>query len=89
MKKIALTVVIAGIGFTVTALAAQQPSASEGERFLEQRCSACHSASKVKKVKKTGAEWEKTVTRMIGKGAKLSEKEKRILVDYLAATYKP
>jgi mono/diheme cytochrome c family protein len=89
MKKIVLTVMAAGIGFTVTALAAQQPSASEGAQLLEQRCSVCHSSSKAKHAKKTVGEWEKTVARMMNKGATLSEKEKKILVDYLAATYKP
>jgi hypothetical protein len=30
-----------------------------------------------------------TVTRMMGKGAKLSAEEKQILIDYLSETYKP
>ena len=38
---------------------------------------------------KAPEQWEATVTRMIGKGAKLSDEEKKTLVDYLGKTYKP
>jgi len=89
MKKIMLTAVAAGIGFTATSFAIQQPPAIGGAELLEERCSVCHSSSRPKTAKKTGEEWDATVTRMMGKGAKLSEKEKKTLADYLSATYKP
>jgi hypothetical protein len=34
-------------------------------------------------------QWEATVTRMVGKGAKLTIDEKKVRVDYLSKTYKP
>ena len=61
----------------------------DGAALLEERCSVCHPSSRPKSKQKTVAEWETTVTRMMGKGARLSETEKKVLVDYLGATYKP
>jgi hypothetical protein len=89
MKKIMLTAVAASIGFTLPSFATQQPPAPGGAQLLEQRCSECHSPARAKSAKKTAKEWQSTVTRMMDKGTKLSEQEKKILVDYLAATYKP
>ena len=61
----------------------------DGATLLDQRCSVCHSSDRPKSKKKTPDEWNATVTRMIGKGAKLSPEEKQLLVDYLSKTYKP
>jgi len=63
--------------------------ALDGATLLDTRCSACHSADKPKKEKETHEQWEKIVTRMISKGAKLTDAEKKVLVDYLAKTYGP
>jgi hypothetical protein len=70
------------------AIAAETP-APNGATLLETRCSVCHSADKPKQSKKTSQQWEQTVTRMISKGAKLTDDEKAMLVDYLAKTYGP
>ena len=64
-------------------------SVSDGKTLLEKRCSTCHSTSKVTNATKTRAEWEQTVTRMIGKGARLSDSEKAELVNYLAEIHGP
>ncbi len=61
----------------------------DGATLLETRCSTCHSADRAKQAKKTRDQWDQTVTRMIGKGAQLTETEKTALVDYLAKTYGP
>lgn len=63
--------------------------ALNGETLLETRCSVCHSADRTRQAKKTRAQWEQTVTRMIGRGAQLTEAEETVLVDYLAKTYGP
>lgn len=70
----------------------QAPSSTpalEGVTLLETRCSTCHSADRVKQAKETREQWGQTVSRMISKGAKLTEAEKAVLVDYLAKTYGP
>jgi len=61
----------------------------DGAKLLDERCSVCHKAERPKAAKKSLADWDKTVARMIGKGAKLSDQEKKALVEYLAKTYKP
>jgi cytochrome c5 len=71
-----------------TASPAQMP-AEDGAALLETRCSTCHSADRAKQVTKTRDEWDQTVSRMIDKGAQLTEAEKTVLVDYLTETYGP
>jgi cytochrome c5 len=71
------------------ALALAAPAKIDEVALLEERCSVCHKSERPKSAKKTRAEWEKTVTRMIGKGAKLSDEEKKALIEHLAKNYKP
>ena len=68
---------------------AQSPVTADGATLLQERCTACHTLSRVEQAKHTRAEWEQTVARMVGKGAKLSADEQTTLIDYLAETYKP
>lgn len=80
----------AAIGFVLST--SQAPivyAAEEGANLLEERCSVCHPSSRPKSKQKTPEQWESTVNRMMGKGAKLSEEEKMILLDFLSKTYKP
>jgi hypothetical protein len=58
-----------------------------GEKLLEERCSVCHKADIPKNARKSKSEWERTVTKMMERGAKLSPEEKRILVRYLSVVY--
>lgn len=60
----------------------------DGATILKERCGTCHAVSRVTEAKKSKAEWNKTVTKMIGQGAKLSPEEKTALVNHLAKTYK-
>jgi len=64
-------------------------SGGNGEALLNDRCTKCHSLDRVKSAKKSTSDWESTVTRMVGKGAKLTSEEQQVLVDYLAKTYAP
>ncbi len=62
--------------------------ALDGKALMNERCGGCHSTERVQTAKKSKADWETTVARMKGKGAKLSDAETAALVDFLAATYK-
>ena len=89
MKKSILCVgMIASLAIAGTCCAEKAPAAN-GSELLEKRCSVCHPSARPKGVKKTAEQWDTTVTRMMGKGAKLSHDEKKVLVDFLAKTYKP
>jgi cytochrome c5 len=63
--------------------------ALDGKALMNERCTVCHSTERIQAAKKSKAEWETTVSRMKGKGAKLNDAETTALIDFLAATYKP
>lgn len=90
MNKTLVSVGLAAmIGAAGSLCAAEKAPAINGAELLEKRCSVCHPSAKPKAAKKTAEQWEATVTRMMGKGAKLSADEKKALVDHLSKTYKP
>jgi len=68
---------------------AVQPASNDGQALLQERCATCHGLDQVKQAQKSDEEWERTVARMVDKGAQLSEEEQAVLVDYLAETYGP
>jgi len=81
--------VLSAAALVACAGSALAASEIDGAKLLDERCSVCHKADRPKAAKKSMADWDKTVTRMMGKGAKLTEPEKKALVDHLAKTYKP
>ena len=88
MKRILLLIVCMGfvLSTTPTPIACAEPN---GANLLEERCSVCHPSSRPKSKQKTPEQWEATVNRMMGKGAKLSDEEKVALLDFLSKTFKP
>lgn len=74
---------------TRTEEAPEQPSAATGERLVQERCTACHSLVRVEQAQKSQEGWEKTVSRMVDKGAEYQQEEQTSLVEYLAETYGP
>jgi len=87
MKRLMLCL---AIGFLLSTIEVPLAWAQEdGATLLEQRCSVCHPSARPKSKQKTPEQWDATVTRMMGKGAKLTPEEKQVLVDYLSKTYKP
>lgn len=81
--------VIGDITGWIQTLGLAEPTAMGSAALLEARCSTCHSISKATQARKTLEEWDQTVTRMIGKGAQLTDAEKAALIEYLARTYGP
>jgi cytochrome c5 len=87
---LAVTAVLAGCkSNTATPAATSAPAAADGAALLQERCTVCHTTDRITQAQKTSTEWDTTVTRMISKGAELTDSEKTILVGYLAATYGP
>ena len=54
---------------------------------MQERCTVCHSSTRVVSAHHTAAEWKVTVDRMIARGAKLTQPEEQTLIDYLAQNY--
>ena len=64
-------------------------STADGQTLMQQRCSVCHSLSRITSGQKTATQWKVTVDKMINNGAQLSPAEEQTLVNYLAQTYHP
>jgi mono/diheme cytochrome c family protein len=62
--------------------------ATDGQSLMQDRCSVCHSTSRITSAHKTSADWTTTVQRMVIKGAQLNSQEQQTLIDYLAANFK-
>jgi hypothetical protein len=65
--------------FTTTTLFAQPATKS----LVDNECSKCHNLKRVYSANKKAGEWEKTVDRMIKKGAKIKPEEKDAVIKYL------
>jgi hypothetical protein len=78
-----LTAVCLCLTAAVAACSSTTPVA-DGPTLLKTRCATCHSPERGKTVRKTRAEWEQTMSKMIAKGAKINGAEKDVLVEYLA-----
>ncbi|HPS42148.1 MAG TPA: hypothetical protein PK040_06055 [Anaerolineaceae bacterium] len=61
---------------------------AEGQTLLETRCTTCHTLDKAISENGNASQWTRIVERMISNGAQLTDAEKAVLIDYLAATYK-
>ena len=60
-----------------------------GERLLQARCAICHSLDLVTQQRLDLSHWKATLAKMLNWGAELSEEERQILTDYLAARFSP
>jgi cytochrome c5 len=54
--------------------------------MLESTCAACHNLDRVNNKKGDKDAWTTTVTRMVGKGARLSDEDTPRLIDFLTRT---
>ena len=81
------SILLSACGQSATAQQTSTP-AIDGQTLLQERCSVCHSASQVTRLRGTSAEWTMAVDAMISRGAQLNNAERQTLIDYLAKTYK-
>jgi cytochrome c5 len=97
---IVMSMMLAACGSKTKATDSQPPAAketvappatggSDGEALMNDRCTKCHNLNRVKSAKNTADGWNRVVSNMVSKGAKLTSEEQQILVDYLAKTYAP
>jgi hypothetical protein len=62
----------------------------EGKELVLELCSnACHNLQKVVSSRKTDKEWERSVTEMISRGARILPEEIDQIVTYLAKSFPP
>jgi hypothetical protein len=68
-------------------LSACAGGAQSGEDLVQKRCTKCHTLAPIEVSQKTQQEWTRTVSRMIQHGARLSDREMHIVVDYLSNSH--
>ena len=57
--------------------------------MVQQRCTVCHSITRVESAHHSASQWQSIVDSMIRRGAQLTPEEETVVVNYLAATYGP
>jgi len=89
-------VLLLALCVATAALAANNPApppgnlpAGVGGQLIQTRCIRCHSLSVSTGKRQTAAQWGVTVDRMIDRGARISDEEYDVLVDYLAKNFSP
>jgi len=65
-----------------------QPPAGAREAF-QKVCGACHSLETVTSQRRSRAQWQESITSMVARGAKGTEEEFSLILDYLTIQYGP
>ncbi len=81
-------VVLVSYAFLFTLMVSPAAAQPETKELVEKKCSKCHNLNRIKKASKDTAAWEKTVDRMIKKGALIPPEEKDAVIKYLSALNK-
>src|SRR5271154_2136977 len=66
---------------------AQSPAAAK-EAF-QSVCGACHSVETVTSQRRTRAQWQESINSMVARGAKGTDEELALILDYLTTQYGP
>jgi mono/diheme cytochrome c family protein len=86
--------VMLAIAFLLTGLlsaqAAEQTPVSfeelqQGKQLFEENCIECHDLTWPKQKVTDRAGWEETLTKMAGKGARMGQEERQMVIEYLLA----
>lgn len=70
------------------AIGVAQPPTGAREAFLKV-CSDCHAVETVTSQRRTRAQWQENINSMIARGAKGSDREFALILDYLTSQYGP
>lgn len=62
-------------------------SSLDGATLLQERCTKCHTLTRVEQSSNTATQWKTIVDTMISRGAQLTPEEETVLVNYLATNY--
>jgi hypothetical protein len=91
LALVAILFLLAGCSSSTKAPAStdvtSQPASLDGAALVQERCTACHSISRVESARQDAAGWKILVDSMVKRGAKLNADEQKAVIDYLAATY--
>ncbi len=84
--KCSVAILIAGFGLIFPA-AAQDLPAGPGKAVFEKMCTQCHGVEGIVRSKMTRDRWMSIVDDMVSRGAKGTDEEIDVVIDYLAANF--
>lgn len=87
MRTYILPLVAVAFWLSPAAVHAQAFPDGPGKEILEKECSMCHAPDMVRTFGRSADEWHEVVVGMIDQGAKLSEEQVPVLVDYLVKNW--
>ncbi len=91
--KLALMAAMLGVGVSINwqaSLAARQDlPAGKGVELANAKCVTCHEADLIMAQRLTKPGWTREVEKMVRWGAKVSDSEKEVLVEYFSANFAP
>jgi mono/diheme cytochrome c family protein len=85
-----LTIILSACATTTSTPTSSSSSTAaplDGKALMQQRCSVCHSTTRITQMNGTAAQWTSVVDRMINKGAQINASERQTLIEYLSQTY--
>jgi len=83
--RVALVPLVAVV--SVSPIAAEDFPDGAGKVLIMRSCGQCHSTDQIARQKKSEPEWQATVVRMAGRGAKVTGDETDTIVKYLATNF--
>jgi len=81
-------VILVGCTFLFLFIASPASAQSEAKALVDRECAKCHNTKRIYSANKDAAAWEKTVDRMIKKGAAIRPEEKDAVIKYLGTLNK-
>ncbi len=64
---------------------ASEGAVQDGAALVQTLCTVCHTTERIDEARHDRAGWEQTVDRMVKTGARLTDAQRKVVVDYLAS----
>ena len=62
-----------------------ETAVQDGAALVQTLCTTCHTTERIDEARHDRAGWEQTVDRMIKTGARLTDAQRKVVVDYLVS----
>jgi mono/diheme cytochrome c family protein len=74
---------------TAAVCTAQNPGEQKDAQTFQRICGSCHTPQSVLNIRRTRPQWQETIDKMVGLGAKASDAEFAAILNYLSAEFAP
>jgi cytochrome c5 len=92
-----ITLILLGLSLSIAACGGKEDSETnpppvpssesavqDGTALVQAQCTLCHNTERIDAARHDKAGWERTIARMIKTGARLTDAERKAVIDYLA-----